>query len=35
MDVSNLVPDLRAFNDRVQDMMQHSVSAFLGQKLAA
>ncbi len=35
MDVSNLVPDLRAFNDCVQDVMRHSVSAFLGQKLAA
>jgi DNA-binding response OmpR family regulator len=35
VDVSNLVPDLKLFNDQVQDVMQHSVSAFLEEKIAA
>jgi ActR/RegA family two-component response regulator len=35
MDVSNLVPDLRMFNDRVQDAMQHSVDAYLSERAAA
>jgi YesN/AraC family two-component response regulator len=34
-DVSNLVPDLRLFNDQVQDVMQHAVNAFLEEKVAA
>jgi hypothetical protein len=35
MDVSNLVPDLRMFNDRVQDAMQRSVDAYLSERAAA
>jgi ActR/RegA family two-component response regulator len=35
MDVSNLVPDLRMFNDRVQDALQHSVDAYLSERTAA
>ena len=29
VDVSNLVPDLRAFNDHVQDVLRHAVNAYL------
>ena len=28
-DVSNLVPDLRLFNDHVQDVLRHAINAFL------
>lgn len=35
MDVSNLVPDLRLFNDRVQEAMQRSVDAYLSERAAA
>ncbi len=34
-DVSNLVPDLRAFNDHVQDVLRHAVNAFLAHSIAA
>lgn len=34
-DVSNLVPDLRAFNDHVQDVLRHAVNAFLAHRIAA
>jgi len=34
-DVSNLVPDLRAFNDHVQDVLRHAVNAYLARKTAA
>jgi ActR/RegA family two-component response regulator len=34
-DVSNLVPDLRALNDHVQDVLRHAVNAFLAHHLAA
>jgi ActR/RegA family two-component response regulator len=34
-DVSNLVPDLRAFNDHVQDVLRHAVNAFLAHSVAA
>ena len=34
-DVSNLVPDLRAFNDHVQDVLRHAVNAFLAHRVAA
>jgi ActR/RegA family two-component response regulator len=35
MDVSNLVPDLRMFNDRVQEAMQRSVDSHLSEQAAA
>jgi YesN/AraC family two-component response regulator len=35
VDVSNLVPDLRAFNDHVQEVLRHAVNAHLGHSLAA
>lgn len=34
-DVSNLVPDLRALNDHVQDVLRHAVNAFLASHVAA
>ena len=34
-DVSNLVPDLRAFNDHVQNVLMHAVNAYLEDSLAA
>lgn len=34
-DVSNLVPDLRVFNDHVQDVLRHAVNAFLAHRVAA
>lgn len=34
-DVSNLVPDLRVFNDHVQDVLRHTVNAFLAHSVAA
>jgi hypothetical protein len=34
-DVSNLVPDLRALNDHVQDVLRHAVNAFLAHHIAA
>jgi DNA-binding NtrC family response regulator len=34
-DVSNLVPDLRAFNDHVQNVLRHAVNAFLAHRVAA
>lgn len=34
-DVSNLVPDLRVFNDHVQDVLRHTVNAFLAHSAAA
>ena len=34
-DVSNLVPDLRAFNDHVQNVLMHAVNAYLEDTLAA
>jgi ActR/RegA family two-component response regulator len=34
-DVSNLVPDLRVFNDHVQDVLRHTVNAFLAHSIAA
>ncbi|MBV9075092.1 MAG: response regulator [Acidobacteria bacterium] len=34
-DVSNLVPDLRAFNDHVQDVLRYAVNAHLGENVAA
>ena len=34
-DVSNLVPDLRALNDHVQDVLRHAVNAFLAYHVAA
>jgi ActR/RegA family two-component response regulator len=34
-DVSNLVPDLRALNDHVQDVLRHAVNAFLAHHVAA
>ncbi|HVH85705.1 MAG TPA: response regulator [Terriglobales bacterium] len=34
-DVSNLVPDLRIFNDHVQDVLRHAVNAYLAQPIAA
>lgn len=34
-DVSNLVPDLRAFNDHVQDVLRHAVNAYLAFTVAA
>lgn len=34
-DVSNLVPDLRAFNDHVQDVLRHAINAFLAHRVAA
>ena len=34
-DVSNLVPDLRALNDHVQDVLQHAINAFLASTIAA
>lgn len=34
-DVSNLVPDLRTFNDHVQDVLRHAVNAFLANRVAA
>jgi len=35
VDVSNLVPDLRVFNDHVQDVLLHAVNAYLGHTIAA
>jgi ActR/RegA family two-component response regulator len=35
VDVSNLVPDLRVFNDHVQDVLRHAVNAYLAHSLAA
>lgn len=35
VDVSNLVPDLRAFNDYVQSVLQHAINAFLEYRIAA
>jgi ActR/RegA family two-component response regulator len=34
-DVSNLVPDLRRFNDHVQDVLRHAVNAYLANTKAA
>ena len=34
-DVSNLVPDLRAFNDHVQNVLMHAVNAYLEDSMAA
>lgn len=34
-DVSNLVPDLRAFNDHVQNVLMHAVNAYLEDSIAA
>jgi ActR/RegA family two-component response regulator len=34
-DVSNLVPDLRVFNEHVQNVLQHAVNAFLAHTAAA
>jgi len=34
-DVSNLVPDLRAFNDHVQNVLNHAVCALLEKPMAA
>jgi len=34
-DVSNVVPDLRAFNDHVQNVLMHAVNAYLEDSLAA
>jgi YesN/AraC family two-component response regulator len=34
-DVSNLVPDLRAFNDHVQEVLRHAVNAYLAYTAAA
>lgn len=34
-DVSNLVPDLRALNDHVQDVLRHAVNAYLAHKAVA
>jgi len=34
-DVSNLVPDLRAFNDHVQDVLRHAINAYLAHQEAA
>lgn len=34
-DVSNLVPDLRAFNDHVQDVLRHAVNAYLAHTAVA
>ena len=35
VDVSNLIPDLRAFNDHVQNVLMHAVNAFLERPIAA
>ncbi|HET9742965.1 MAG TPA: response regulator [Terriglobales bacterium] len=35
VDVSNLVPDLRAFNDYVQSVLLHAINAFLEHRVAA
>lgn len=34
-DVSNLVPDLRAFNDHVQDVLRYAINAYLAYQVAA
>jgi YesN/AraC family two-component response regulator len=34
-DVSNVVPDLKAFNDHVQNVLMHAVNAYLEDSLAA
>ena len=34
-DVSNLIPDLRVFNDHMQNVLQHAVNAFLDHRVAA
>jgi ActR/RegA family two-component response regulator len=34
-DVSNLVPDLRGFNDHVQDVLRHAINAYLANATAA
>jgi YesN/AraC family two-component response regulator len=34
-DVSNLVPDLRAFNDHVQEVLRHAINAYLAYPAAA
>ena len=34
-DVSNLVPDLRTFNDHVQNVLMHAVNAYLEDSIAA
>ena len=34
-DVSNLVPDLRAFNDHVQDVLRHAINAYLAHTAVA
>ena len=34
-DVSNLVPDLRMFNDHVQLFLNHAINAYLGHRAAA
>jgi hypothetical protein len=34
-DVSNLVPDLRALNDHVQDVLRYAVNAYLSYQVAA
>jgi len=34
-DVSNVVPDLRAFNDHVQNILMHAVNAYLEDSMAA
>ena len=34
-DVSNLIPDLRLFNDHVQDVLRHAINAYLAHKTAA
>lgn len=34
-DVSNLVPDLRALNDHVQDVLRHAINAYLSHSAAA
>ena len=35
IDVSNLVPDLRLFNDHVQNVLRHAVNAHLAHSIAA
>ena len=35
IDVSNLVPDLRVFNDHVQNVLRHAVNAHLAHSIAA
>jgi hypothetical protein len=35
IDVSNLVPDLRLFNDHVQNVLRHAVNAHLAHSMAA